>query len=133
MSVVKEFREFAFKGNMVDLAVGVVIGGAFGKIVNSLVENIITPPLGVLTKTFGVNFKDWSLKDSEGKIEYLKQGAFIQSIVDFLIIAVAIFVVVKLMNTAKKRFETEKAAAPPAAPSEDILLLREIRDELRNR
>ncbi len=152
MGWVKEFREFAMKGNMVDLAVGVVIGAAFGKIVSALVANIIMPPLNLLTARFGVNFNElaWKLKTLSPKLNpdgtmvleddkpvlveqlypILNYGPFLQALVDFFLIAVAIFVVVKLMNRAKKRFETEKVAAP-AEPSEEIKLLREIRDALQ--
>lgn len=153
MSWIKEFREFAMKGNMIDLAVGVVIGGAFGKIVSSLVANIIMPPLNLLTAKFGVNFNDMAYKvqalspklnadgsmvlSEDGSPEMVNQmypilnyGPFLQSLVDFLLIALAIFIVIKMMNSAKKRFETEKATAP-SAPPEDIALLREIRDALK--
>jgi len=153
MGWIKEFREFAMKGNMIDLAVGVVIGGAFGKIVSSLVANIIMPPLNLLTARFGVNFNELSWRVNtlspklkpdgtmilkpDGTPEMLEQpypilnyGPFLQSVVDFLLIAAAIFIVVKMMNNAKKRFEKERVAAP-AAPPEEILLLREIRDALK--
>ena len=152
MSWIKEFREFAMKGNMVDLAVGVVIGGAFGKIVSSLVSNIIMPPLNLLTARFGVNFNEMAYKvktlspqlNEDGTMlmengapvmveqpyPILNYGPFLQSVVDFLLIAMAIFIVIKMMNNAKKRFETEKATAP-ATPPEDIALLREIRDALK--
>lgn len=144
MSFIKEFRDFAMRGNVIDLAVGVVIGGAFGKIVGSLVNDIIMPPLNVLTA--GIDFKNMSLsfdraKMVDGKpaldeagqpimeaVKYLNYGAFIQSIVDFTLIALAIFFVIKLMNAAKKK---EEAAPAPAAPPEDIVLLREIRDSLK--
>jgi large conductance mechanosensitive channel len=156
MGLLKEFREFAVKGNMIDLAVGVVIGGAFGKIVNSLVENVIMPPLNLLTRKYGVEFKQLALKssfelpvknadgstqlDAESnpvmriqEVAVLNYGAFVQTVVDFLIIAIAIFAVVKLINSTKKRFEREAEEAAPALPSEEVLLLREIRDELRGR
>lgn len=154
MSWIKEFREFAMKGNMLDLAVGVVIGGAFGKIVASLVSNIIMPPLNLLTAKYGVNFNDMALKVNtlspklnpdgtmlmekgapvmvEQPYPVLNYGPFLQSMVDFLLIAFAIFIVVKMINNAKKRFEKEKVAAP-ATPAEDIVLLREIRDALKTR
>lgn len=151
MSLLKEFRDFAMKGNVIDLAVGVVIGTAFGKIIGSLVSNVIMPPLNLLTSKFGVNFSDLALRIyttapklnadgtkvlDEGKEVLIKQyypilsyGPFIQSVVDFLLVAAALFLVIKLMNTAKAKFEAKKDEAP-AAPPEDIVLLREIRDAL---
>lgn len=154
MSLVKEFREFAMRGNVIDLAVGVVIGTAFGKIVGSFVSNIIMPPLNLLTAKFGVNFADlaWKVPLNSPKLKpdgtmelgpdnapimiqqnypILNFGPFIQTVVDFLLIALAIFIAIKALNTAKARFEKEKEAAPPAPPAEDILLLREIRDSLK--
>ncbi len=151
MSLAKEFREFAMRGNVVDLAVGVVIGGAFGKIVASLVSDIIMPPLNLITAKSGVNFKEMALrypvelpKLVEGKpvldeagqpvietVNYsvLNYGMFIQSVVDFAIIAAAIFMFIKFINHMKKKQEAE-AAAPPAT-AEEVLLLREIRDSLK--
>lgn len=152
MSILKEFREFAVKGNMVDLAVGVVIGAAFGKIVSSLVANIIMPPLNLLTSRSGVNFNELAfkvntmapklkpdgnmeMKDGQPILEQqlyplINYGPFLQTVFDFTIIAFAIFIVVKMINNAKKRFETEQQASP-AQPSEEVLLLREIRDSLK--
>ncbi len=153
MSLMKEFREFAMRGNIIDLAVAVVIGAAFGKIVSSFVSNIVMPPLNLLTAKYGVNFNDLALTvntdapklDGDGRVlteadgsilleptQYaiLKYGPFLQTIVDFLIVAVAIFFAIKVLNTAKAKFQKEEAAAP-AEPSEDILLLREIRDSLK--
>ena len=151
MSLMQEFKEFAMRGNVVDLAVGVVIGGAFGKIVGSLVSDIVMPPLNLLTAKSGVNFKDLTLKypvqlpkSVEGKpvlddagqpvlelVNYsiLNYGAFIQTVIDFGLIALAIFVVIKMLNSMKKKEEV--AVAAPAAVSEDVVLLREIRDALR--
>ncbi len=144
MGLFKEFKEFAMRGNVVDLAVGVVIGGAFGKIVTSLVNDVIMPVLGKLTG--GVNFADKfyaldgnqyeSLKIAKEKgAAVLGYGAFMQSVLDFLIVAAAIFFVIKIMNTAKNRFEKKAAEAAPAVPAtpEDILLLRDIRDSLKQR
>ena len=132
MSMMKEFKEFAMKGNMIDLAVGVVIGGAFGKIVTSLVNDMIMPPLNLLTKAAGLDdLKKASLKlidpDTKAETLFLNYGAFLYSVVDFLIIAFAIFMMVKLINSMKKKAE---ATAPAPAPAEDVLLLREIRDSL---
>ncbi len=128
MSIVKEFREFAVRGNVVDLAVGVVIGAAFGKIVSSLVADVITPVIGMLVG--GIDFTDMviTLKAAaDGKAAVLlSYGKFIQSIFDFTIIAFAIFVVVKLINRLKR----QEAAAPPA-PSAQEKLLTEIRDLLK--
>lgn len=154
MSLIKEFREFAMRGNVIDLAIGVVIGAAFGKIIGSLVANIIMPPLNLLTSKYGVNFNDLALKIKtespklnpdgtmamvEGKPEMVFQnypilnyGPFIQSVVDFLLVAAALFLVIKLINTAKAKFEEKKAEEAPATP-EDVLLLREIRDSLAKR
>jgi large conductance mechanosensitive channel len=126
MGMVQEFKDFAFKGNMIDLAVGVVIGGAFGKVVTALVDNIIMTPLNLFLKDF--QFKDLVLGNE--KSPFLKPGAFLQEFVNFLIIAFAIFMVVKMINGAKKRFEKEAAAAPPPPPTEDVVLLRQIRDAL---
>ncbi len=151
MSIIKEFRDFAMRGNVVDLAVGVVIGGAFGKIVTSLVSDIIMPPLNLLTAKSGVNFKEMAFKYpvelpklAEGKpvldeagqpvmetVSYslLNYGMFIQSIVDFALVALAIFMAIKFLNQMKKK--QEAAPAAPAAPSEEVVLLREIRDSLK--
>ena len=152
MGLIKEFRDFAMRGNVIDLAVGVVIGTAFGKIISSLVTNIVMPPLNLLTSKFNVNFNDLALRvrtespklAADGTMvmengkpvmivqDYpvLNYGPFIQSVVDFLLVAIAIFVVIKIINTAKAKFEAEKPSAP-AAPPEDIVLLREIRDALK--
>ena len=121
MSIVKEFKEFAVKGNVMDLAVGVIIGGAFGKIVSSLVEDVIMPIIGIALQ--GINFKDLAFTVGASKISY---GMFIQSIVDFVIVSFVIFLVIKQMNRFKKEKPAEAAATP-----EEIVLLREIRDALR--
>lgn len=137
MSFISEFKAFAMRGNVVDLAVGVVIGAAFGKIVSALVDGIIMPVIGLMVG--GVNFGDLAvtLKDAvigpDGKevaaAVMFKYGAFLQTIVDFLIIAFAIFMVVKIMNSLKKKEE----AAPPPGPSDEVKLLTEIRDALKSR
>lgn len=130
MSIVQEFRDFVNRGNVVDLAVGVVIGGAFGKIVSSLVADVITPVIGLIVG--GVNFT--ALKISlGGKADApvtLNYGNFLQSIFDFLIIAFAIFMFVKAINKMQKKKE-EAPAAPPAPPKEEVLLT-EIRDILKD-
>ena len=123
---VAEFKAFAVKGNVIDLAVAVVIGAAFGKIVSSLVENIVMPLIGVLLG--GVDFSGLSIQIGESVIKY---GVFLQSIFDFVIIALAIFVAIKALSKLKK--EEPVAEAAPKATPEDIMLLREIRDSLRNR
>lgn len=122
---VEEFKAFAIKGSVVDLAVAVVIGAAFGKIIASLVENIIMPIVGVLLG--GVNFSSLHLKIGDAMITY---GVFLQSIVDFTIVALVIFIVVKGINHMKSITEAPKQTAAVVVP-EDVQLLREIRDALR--
>ena len=127
MSIGSEFKEFAMKGNVVDLAVGVVIGAAFGKIVSSLVGDLIMPPLGVLIG--GINFSDLALRvgtDPKGAPVLLKYGSFIQTIFDFLIIAFVIFIAVKGINKLKK----PPPPAPDAPPPRQEVLLEQIRDAL---
>ena len=124
MSVLREFREFAVKGNVVDLAVGIVIGAAFGKIVASLVEDIVMPAIGAVGR---VDFKSLALQVGEAKILY---GKFIQTCVDFLIIAASIFVAVKVINALRRKDEDKPAAAPPPRQEK---LLEEIRDLLKQR
>jgi large conductance mechanosensitive channel len=128
MGMVQEFKEFAMKGNVLDMAVGVIIGGAFGKIVSSFVGDVVMPLLGTvvggvdfgkLTATIGTN--------AAGEPLLLKYGAFLQSVFDFLIIAAAIFLAVKAIN----RLKTPPPAAAPAAPPADVVLLTEIRDLLK--
>lgn len=132
MSIMKEFKEFALRGNVVDLAVGVIIGAAFGKIVSSLVEDIVMPPLGLLIG--GVDFSDLKvvLKEAQGGAEAvtLRYGEFIQVCFDFMIVAFAIFVAVKIMNSINKK---EEAAPVKTAPSGEEVLLAEIRDLLKNK
>jgi large conductance mechanosensitive channel len=123
MSVIKEFKEFAVKGNVIDLAVGVIIGGAFGKIVSSLVEDIVMPLVGTLMG--GLNFAGLTIRIGEATLKY---GKFLQTCVDFLIIAWAIFMAVKVINRLKR---TEPAAPPP--PPRQEILLEEIRDLLKKR
>lgn len=133
-NLLAEFKAFAVKGNMIDMAVGIIIGAAFGKIVTSLVNDIIMPPLGVLLG--GVNFTELSivLKEAVGDTPAvtLNYGSFIQVIVDFLIVAWAIFMMVKAINMAKKKEAAAPAPAPePPAPSKEEILLSEIRDLLK--
>jgi large conductance mechanosensitive channel len=133
MSILKEFKEFAVKGNAVDMAVGIIIGASFGKIISSLVADVIMPPIGVLVG--GVDFTKLAviLKEKVGDVPAvtLNYGNFIQSVVDFTIIAFAIFLVVKLINNLKK----QEAAAPvaPPEPTKEELLLTEIRDLLKTK
>ena len=130
MSFASEFKEFAMKGNVVDLAVGVVIGAAFGKIVSSLVENVIMPVVGVLTG--GVNFSTLAVTigmSPKGEAVLLKYGAFIQAVVDFLIVAFVIFIAIKGINRLKK--PAPAAVAPP--PPRQEVLLEEIRNLLAKR
>ncbi len=131
MGMVKEFKEFAMRGNVVDMAVGIVIGAAFGKIVSSFVNDVLMPPLGMLLG--GMDFSEYSmtLKEAQGEVAAvtLNYGTFIQTVVDFLIVAFAIFMVIKAMNRLKKK-EEAKPAAPPK-PSEEVVLLTEIRDSLK--
>lgn len=122
--MLKEFKKFALRGNVLDLAIGVIIGGAFGKIVTSLVNDVLMPIIGLLLG--GVDFSSLELPIKDAVIKY---GAFIQSIVDFLIVAFSVFMFIKFINRFKKK-EEEKPAAPPA-PSKEEILLTEIRDILR--
>lgn len=126
----KEFKEFAVKGNVIDMAVGIIIGAAFGKIVTSIVNDIIMPPIGWLIG--GINFSSFALTlkeatDTTAAIT-LNYGLFINTIIDFLIIAFAIFILIKQINKFKKKEE-----AKVSEPSEEILLLRQIRDQLKNK
>ena len=140
MGFIKEFKEFATKGNVMDMAVGVIIGGAFGKIVTSLVNHIIMPLVGMVTG--GVNFNDMFVNLSDEKASSLAEatekgiavfayGAFIQSIIDFLIIAICIFLMIKAMNKLKKKRVAELEATPE--PSAEEKLLTEIRDIIKNK
>ena len=134
MGMLQEFKEFAMRGNVIDLAVGVVIGGAFGKIVSSVVADMIMPPIGVLLG--GVNFTNLKmvLKEGVGEIPAvtLNYGNFIQSGVDFLIVAMAIFLMIKALNSMKKAEVVAPPAAPPPPPATEVLL-GEIRDLLKQR
>jgi large conductance mechanosensitive channel len=128
--MLKEFQEFAFKGNLIDMAVGIIMGAAFGPIIASLVGDIIMPPIGALMA--GIDFTKLSatIPGTEVGIGY---GKFINAVINFLITAFAIFMLVKFVNAAKSRMEAEKAAAPPPAPVRQEVLLEEIRDALRKR
>jgi len=133
MSMMKEFKEFAMRGNVMDMAVGIIIGAAFGKIVSSLVNDVIMPPIGMLLG--GIDFSDFSLtlKQAIGDTPavVLKYGVFINTMIDFIIVALAIFLVIKGMNKLKRK---EEAAPPePPKPSKQEILLTEIRDVLKSR
>jgi large conductance mechanosensitive channel len=141
MGMMKEFKEFALKGNLVDIAVAFVMGGAFGKVVTSFTDGLIAPIVGLLTGGVDFNEKKYviqkavaEVKDAAGAVTTpavteiaLKWGTFITTIIDFVIVAFVMFMVIKAINSMKKKEE----AAAPAAPPEDITLLREIRDSLK--
>ncbi len=142
MGVIKEFKEFAMRGNVLDMAVGIIIGGAFGKIITSLVNDVLMPPIGILLgKVSFADLKAVLLKGHDAVMEgaavitpavkevTINYGLFIQTIIDFLIVAFCIFMIIKAMNKLSKKKEAEPAA-PPATP-EDVTLLREIRDLLK--
>jgi large conductance mechanosensitive channel len=138
MGMIKEFREFALRGNMVDMAVGIIIGGAFGGVVKALVDFVMMPPLGVLIG--GVDFSDfkWTIRDAvieNGReikpATLLQYGAFITSLINFAIVALAVFLLVKAINTARAKLEKPKEAAPTGPTQEQ--LLAEIRDLLKKR
>lgn len=131
MGMMQEFKEFAVKGNAVDMAVGIIVGAAFGKIVSSIVADVVMPPIGLLLG--GVDFTDLALtlKEAAGDVPAvtLNYGTFIQTVIDFVIIAFAVFMLVKGINSLKRK-EEEKPEAPPG-PSKEEVLLTEIRDLLK--
>lgn len=131
MGMMKEFKEFVMKGNVIDMAVGIVIGIAFGKIIGSLVTDIIMPPIGILLG--GVDFSNlsWVIKEATEAAEAvtLNYGKFIITIIEFIIIAFSIFMVIKAINNAKKK--EEEKPAEPLKPSEEVMLLKDIRDVLK--
>ncbi len=138
MSMIKEFKEFAMRGNVLDMAVGIIIGAAFGKIVSSFVADVIMPPIGLLLGN--VDFSDLAVILKAATVDAggqpvaavtLGYGMFIQTVIDFLIIAAAIFMMVKAMNSLKKKEEAAPAAAP--APTKEETLLTEIRDILQRK
>lgn len=132
MKLVQEFKAFAMRGNVADMAVGIIIGAAFGKIVSSLVNDVIMPPVGLLVG--GIDFSSLSITIKEAvensPAVVIKYGVFINTIIDFIIVAWAIFMVIKAMNSLKKK-EEEKPAAPPK-PCDEVVLLGEIRDLLKS-
>jgi len=123
MKLVQEFKTFAMKGNVVDMAVGIIIGAAFGKIVTSLVSDVLMPPIGLLVG--GLDFSNLSIALTSGVV--IKYGLFINTVIDFVIVAFAIFMMIKALNRLRKK-EEEKSVA---APKEEVLLLTEIRDLLK--
>ncbi len=129
----KEFKEVIARGNVIDLAIGVIIGGAFGKIVSSLVNDVVMPVVGLILG--GINFSEWAIAlgtDAKGDAVTMNIGLFIQTVVDFLLVAVVIFLLVKLINSFRRKKENEeKAAPPPPEPSDEAKLLAEIRDLLK--
>ncbi len=142
MKLANEFRDFAMRGNVVDMAVGIIIGGAFGKIISSLVNDVIMPPIGLLVG--GIDFKDLKVMMTDDVLNAagevvtkgatLNYGMFVQTTFDFLIIAFAIFMAIKMMNKLKRREEAKPVAAPePPAPTREEELLAEIRDLLKNK
>ena len=142
MRIIKEFKEFAMRGNVVDMAVGIIIGGAFGKIISSVVSDVIMPPIGLLLG--GVSFTDLKIilkepvLDAAGAVTTaavsINYGNFIQVTVDFLIISMAIFMMIKAMNSMKKKKEEAPSAPPaPPAPTKEEVLLSEIRDILKEK
>lgn len=123
MSIISEFKAFAMKGNVIDLAVGVIIGAAFGKIISALVDNILMPLIGILMQ--GQNFSTLSAKVGDAEVKY---GLFIQNVIDFIIVAFVLFLFIKAINASKRK---EEAPAPPPGPTPDQKLLMEIRDALK--
>lgn len=132
MKIIKEFKNFAVKGNVLDLAIGVIIGGAFGKIVSSLVSDILMPPISLLTG--GVNFSNLKIvlkKASESnEIITFNYGLFLENVFNFLIIAFSVFLFVKVINSMKRKEEEEIKKEKEKTPSDEVKLLREIRDSL---
>jgi large conductance mechanosensitive channel len=124
--MLKEFKEFAMRGNVIDMAVGIIIGAAFGRIVSSFVNDVVMPPIGVLVG--GLDFSNLSLTlgETEATVSY---GLFINNVIDFLIVAFVIFIVIKGMNSLKRK--QEEAPAAPPEPSDEVKLLTEIRDSLK--
>jgi len=129
MGFIKEFKDFAMKGNVMDMAVGVIIGGAFGKIVSSLVDNVFMPVVGIITG--GVDLSKLSVKVSDAEVKY---GLFLQNVIDFIIIALCVFLMIKTMNkfSFNKKKDTSTPVAPPQ-PSNEEKLLTEIRDLLKQK
>lgn len=136
MSIIKEFREFIARGNVIDLAVGVIIGAAFNSIVKSLVDQVVMPPIGLATGGLDFSKLEWVLRPENPATEIekvaIQYGAFINTIIQFLIVAAAVFVLVKIVNSLRRQ-HAQEAEAAPAAPTPTEALLAEIRDELKKR
>lgn len=132
MKLFKEFKSFAMKGNVVDMAVGIIIGAAFGKIVTSLVNDVLMPPIGTLIG--GIDFGNLSITIKQAAENspavVLKYGLFINTIIDFIIVAWSIFMLIKVLNSLKRKEEAKQA--PPPKPTEEVVLLGEIRDILKS-
>lgn len=130
---IKEFKEFAMRGNVVDMAIGIIIGGAFGKIVSSLVADVIMPPIGLLLG--GVDFSELAVTlrhaTANAAAVQIRYGVFIQTVLDFIIIALAIFAIIKVINATKRK--QEEAPKPAPEPTKEEVLLKEIRDILSNK
>ncbi|MGP1310598.1 MAG: large-conductance mechanosensitive channel protein MscL [Phycisphaerales bacterium] len=141
MGLMKEFRDFAMRGNVVDMAVGIVIGGAFGTIVKSMVDDVLMPPIGMALgkvdfSELGFTLQAAGVDEAGNEIPavVIRYGAFINALISFIIIAFALFIVIKAMNTARERFEKKAdEAKPPAALPQDVVVLQEIRDILKQR
>lgn len=141
MGVIKEFKEFAVKGNVLDMAIGIIIGGAFGKIVTSILNDILMPPLGLLIG--GTDFTDLKVTIKDKTIDAagnavaevtINYGNFVQTLVDFILVAIAVFMIIKVMNRIRAKLDaTPKTPAPPAEPTKEEILLTEIRDILKNK
>ena len=141
MSFIKEFKEFAVKGNVIDMAVGIIIGAAFGKIISSVVSDVIMPPIGLMIN--GVDFKDLSYVIKDAVLGPNKEvltpaviisyGKFIQTVIDFTIIAFAVFILVRILNSVKRKQEAVVVPPAPPAPTKEEILLTEIRDLLKNK
>jgi len=140
MGIIKEFKQFAIKGNVLDMAIGIIIGGAFGKLVTSMLNDILMPPLGLLIG--GTDFTDLKVTikekvvDASGKATdavSINYGNFVQTIIDFLLVAIAVFIIIKLMNRIREKMEASPAPAPPAEPTKEEKLLTEIRDILKEK
>lgn len=139
MGVIKEFKEFAVKGNVLDMAIGIIIGGAFGKIVTSILNDILMPPLGLLIG--GTDFTDLKVTIKEKTIDAagnavaevtVNYGNFVQTLIDFTLVAIAVFMIIKVMNRIRAKLDAApKAPAPPAEPTKEEILLTEIRDLLK--
>jgi large conductance mechanosensitive channel len=132
MSMMTEFKEFAIKGNAVDMAVGIIVGAAFGKIVSSFVNDVIMPPIGLLIGGVDFNKLTFTLKEASGDVAavMISYGKFIQTVIDFTIIAFVIFIVIKAINSQKRK---EEEPVPPLGPSKEELLLSDIRDILKEK